>query len=219
MGLSAPAVEKASVAKADFILVERYDRIRDSRDVIHKLHQEDFCQALRIPPELKYEEEGGPGIAHCQTIIQQHTGRPAAGRLTFLNRVIYNYLAGNADAHGKNYSLLYKTPTPDLAPVYDVVCTAAYPRLAKNLAMKIGGRAIPDTIQWEHWRSLVPDTKVAHRLLANTLAEMAESIEREADSLLAEMTHENIYHPVLKTVRKTIAARASLIRRILESAV
>ena len=27
-----------------------------------RLPQEDFCQALGVPPHLKYESDGGPGL-------------------------------------------------------------------------------------------------------------------------------------------------------------
>ena len=161
MGFAAPSVTKASAGETDFILVERYDRIKDEAGSITRLHQEDFCQALSVPPELKYEEEGGPSIAQCQDLIQQQTQRPAADRLAFQRVVIFHYLVGNADAHAKNYALLYSDKVPDLAPLYDVVCTAAYPRLARKLAMKIGGRDIADTIQLAHWESIVPGTRGA----------------------------------------------------------
>lgn len=214
MGLTVPAVSKASAGDTDFILVERYDRIQEENGIIRKLHQEDFCQALSVPPELKYEDEGGPGVVRSQELIQQHTARPGADRLTFQNMVIFHYLVGNADAHAKNYSLLYRNAVPDLAPLYDVVCTAAYPRLAKNMAMAIGGRSVPDTIQLEHWQSLVPPTKAAQRLLTTTLRQMAGTIESEADTLLEKMDAQGIYHPILKTVRKIISTRAQHILRI-----
>lgn len=57
--------------------------------------------------------------------------------------LIFHYLVGNADAHGKNYALLYCSDGPDLAPIYDVVCTAVSLRLSKRLAMKNGGRDVP----------------------------------------------------------------------------
>lgn len=129
-----------------FLLVERYDRTQHKDGTITRLHQEDFCQALSVPPELKYEEEGGPGTERSLDLIDRATARPAADRLAFIRMLIFHYLVGNADAHGKNYALLYRSKTPDLAPLYDVVCTAAYPRLAKKLAMAIGGHTIADTI-------------------------------------------------------------------------
>lgn len=144
--LPVPKVEMRRSEAIPFLLVERYDRLQHRDGTITRLHQEDFCQALSIPPELKYEAEGGPGTKGSLDLINHATARPAADRLAFIRMLIFHYLVGNADAHGKNYALLYRGKTPDLAPLYDVVCTAAYPRLAKKLAMAIGGRAIADTI-------------------------------------------------------------------------
>ncbi|MHC1550126.1 HipA domain-containing protein [Phyllobacterium sp. K27] len=218
LGLDAPAVSRASAGKTDFILVERYDRIQESGGTIRKLHQEDFCQALSVPPELKYEDEGGPGVVQSQQLIQRVTERPAADRLEFQRMLIFHYLVGNADAHAKNYALLYRQNAPELAPIYDVVCTAAYPRLSKNMAMKIGGRSVPDTIHLEQWHSLVPSIQAARRLLATDLAQMANSIEAEADKLLDELGEKVMPHPILKIVRKIIGTRAALILRTLDKA-
>ncbi len=99
--------------------------------------------------------------------------------------VMFHYMVGNADAHAKNFSLLYHAGIPDLAPIYDVVCTAAYLRLTKKLAMQIGGRALADTITLEQWYTLAAPTKAAQRVLRTELATMANRIEEEADALLS----------------------------------
>lgn len=61
-------------------------------------------------------------------------------------------LFGNADAHAKNFALLFSldTRSPSFSPIYDVVCTANYPQLSKQLTMKIGGRNLRDTIHLKH---------------------------------------------------------------------
>ena len=216
MGLNAPSVAMSSVGKTDFILIERYDRHLDNAGKILRRHQEDFCQALSIPPEMKYEDEGGPGVSMSQHLIQTHTRHPAADRISFQKRLIFHYLIGNADAHAKNFSLLYNAQTPDLAPLYDVVCTAAYPHLAKGMAMKIGGRALPDTIRLKHWLTLVAPTKTARTLFSNTLLSMAIEIERQANALLIELDTEGIRHPILKAIGKVISTRAGLIQRAVQ---
>lgn len=52
-----------------FLLVERYDRVlkddAQHQPQLQRLHQEDFCQALGVVPELKCQNEGGPGLAQC----------------------------------------------------------------------------------------------------------------------------------------------------------
>ncbi len=85
-------------------LVERYDRIHHKDGSIQRLHQEDFCQALGIVPEQKYESEGGPSIQACLTLLDDASLHPAKDKMSFIERIIFNYLIGNTDAHGKNFS-------------------------------------------------------------------------------------------------------------------
>lgn len=215
--LPVPSVEMRHGGAIPFLLVERYDRSRHKDGTIARLHQEDFCQALSVPPELKYEEEGGPGTERSVDLIDRATARPAADRLAFIRMLIFHYLVGNADAHGKNYALLYRAKVPDLAPLYDVVCTAAYPRLAKKLAMAIGGRSVPDTIQLNHWLTLVPDTRSAQRLLVKHMAELAGRIRVEADKLLEEFEDTSISHKILEPIRGVIETRAIHLLRIIRA--
>jgi serine/threonine-protein kinase HipA len=216
--LPVPAVDMRHGGTIPFLLVERYDRALHKDGTITRLHQEDFCQALSVPPELKYEDEGGPGTERSLSLIDRATASPAADRLRFIRMLVFHYLVGNADAHGKNYALLYRGRNPDLAPLYDVVCTAAYPRLAKKMAMAIGGRSVADTIQLNHWLTLVPDTRGAQRLLIKDMIELAERIGSEADNLLAEFEEAGISHGILKAIRGVIETRAAHLLRIVEKA-
>ena len=183
--------------------------------IVQRLHQEDFCQALSVPPELKYEDEGGPGVAQSQELVRRVVDQPAADRLMFLRMLIFHYLVGNADAHAKNYALLYSSDVnaPSLAPVYDTLCTAVYPSLTKNMAMRIGGRKLPDTIQRNHWLSLAPDTKAAQRLLIKELSALAINIIPAMEQLLFECTELGIQHPVLGQIAKVIRSRSQMILR------
>jgi len=45
------------------IVLRRYDRAQRPDGEVLRIHQEDFCQALAVPPSRKYErEDGGPGV-------------------------------------------------------------------------------------------------------------------------------------------------------------
>lgn len=138
-GLNAAPVDIGKVEDIDYLLVERYDRIRDGQANIQRLHQEDFCQALGIPSEIKYQSEGGPSLATCFDLIRDASSAPALDLIAMLDAVIFNLLIGNHDAHAKNFSLLYM---PDrsirLAPLYDLVSTVYYEELSTKMAMKIG---------------------------------------------------------------------------------
>lgn len=59
IGLDVAPVDPRSANSRPFLLVNRYDRHHDGDGVVLRIHQEDFCQALGVPPETKYASEGG----------------------------------------------------------------------------------------------------------------------------------------------------------------
>jgi serine/threonine-protein kinase HipA len=139
------------VSNRSFLLVERYDRILEPNGSRLRLHQEDFCQALSVVPEMKYQHEGGPDFAQCFELLRRAT-RPAAPHvLRFFDAMIFNALIGNHDAHSKNFSLVYVGKTTELAPLYDLLSTAIYLTLTPKMAMKIGSRYKFSEVQARHW--------------------------------------------------------------------
>jgi serine/threonine-protein kinase HipA len=102
IGLNVAPVEPRVVNNKTFLLVQRYDRTQDSQsNNQRRIHQEDFCQALGVPPEIKYASEGGPTFKECFALLRRVAVRPAVDVLRLLDAVIFNVIAGNADAHGK----------------------------------------------------------------------------------------------------------------------
>ena len=113
------------------IAVTRYDRrwLRASgtgNGAVMRLHQEDFCQALGLQPFYKYQPSGiaADYIEYAADLIDDASDTPVEDRLEFAKRLVFNYAAGNADAHLKNSSLLYNETWTGrrLAPMYDVTC-------------------------------------------------------------------------------------------------
>ncbi len=159
-------------------VIKRYDRA-NAKDGTIRLHQEDFCQALRIPPEFKYESEGGPSLAACFKLLRRTSVRSGKDVLSLLDWVIFNYLIGNSDAHGKNISLLLLPEGPILAPFYDLLSTRIYAHcgLTERLAMTIGGENEPDKIRKEQWESFAIEVGVKPSLVLKRIAEMARRIQ------------------------------------------
>lgn len=89
---------------------------------------------------LKYAQYSRTGIflfpneIYCMNLIQKHLLQPVIDVPEFLKILIFNFLIGNADAHGKNFSLIYKNGIPSLAPAYDLLSTTIYPRLSKKIS-------------------------------------------------------------------------------------
>lgn len=138
--LDAPECFIKTINGEPYYIVERYDR-KIIGNTYTRIHQEDFCQALGILPENKYESDGGPSLEDCFNLVQK-IGISGKGKIEFLDRIIFNYLIGNTDAHGKNYSILYKNGKAELAPCYDILCTAIlFPYYNKvKMAMKLSSK-------------------------------------------------------------------------------
>jgi serine/threonine-protein kinase HipA len=159
-------------------VIERFDRLHDSSG-IRRLHQEDFCQALTIPPEFKYEAEGGPSLAACFNLLRTRSSRSGKDLLSLLDWVIFNYLIGNSDAHAKNISLLLLDDGPRLAPFYDMLSTRVYAHygLAEGLAMKIGGETNPQMVRAEHWQVFANEVGIKPKLVLTRLRELSRKVE------------------------------------------
>jgi serine/threonine-protein kinase HipA len=150
------------------------------------VHQEDFCQALGVAPEYKYENEGGPSIADCFALVRKAT-RPAALYVPqLLDAVLFNTLVGNNDAHAKNYSLVYGTRGTTLAPLYDVLCTAVYPELTAKMAMKIGGHYKFSDIYPRHWERFAQSAELSAPQVRRRLLVFTQRLPQAAHKLRGE---------------------------------
>lgn len=208
VGIDTPHAALHFVGDKPYYLVERYDRLKDNDGKVLRIHQEDFCQALGIAPEIKYEREGGPNIAKCLEVIALSGARPAADQIKLLNIVLFNYLIGNADAHGKNFSLLYRDGKPELAPAYDILSTAIYPNLAGKMAMKIGGQYKPEDVYLRHFHKLGADTKAAQSVMKRQIKTMTKKMLEAAPRLKTSLAEERLVSDVFDDIIAVIKDRA-----------
>ena len=135
LGLPVANVETIAVDGRPVLVVQRYDRIVDPDGTVRRIHQEDFCQALGLAPDRKYEQDAGPTLARLAKILQEVADLSASE--TLLRAVTLNVALGNCDAHGKNFSLLHtESGILRLAPLYDLLSTRLYP-VDDKLAMYV----------------------------------------------------------------------------------
>jgi serine/threonine-protein kinase HipA len=180
IGLDVAPLEPRVVRNRTFLLVHRYDRAIGDDGHVRRVHQEDFCQALGVPPETKYASEGGPTFKDCFELLRRIAARPAVDVLKLLDAVIFNVIAGNADAHGKNFSILYDADGPRLAPLYDLLATVAYPELSPNFAMKIGKRATLGELDLRGWTTFAAEAGLGLPLIRRRVAEVSEKVTASA---------------------------------------
>jgi serine/threonine-protein kinase HipA len=94
----------------------------------------------------------------------------------FLDGVIFATLTGNADAHSKNFSFLYSGKERRLAPLYDQVCTLAWPELSKHLSMKIGTAGTLAEVSPEHFQQLATTARLSWPMVRERLSDMADRV-------------------------------------------
>ncbi len=176
VGLPVVDICLIKTSNAPVALITRYDRQLSEGQFI-RLHQEDFCQALGISPSRKYEKEGGPSFKQCVEIIRRHTSYPLADLQKLLQWSLFNLIVGNADAHGKNLSLLYdSTGWPSLAPFYDLVCTRNYKKISREMAMNCGGAWDPDHVTAKHLDGLAFDFGFRPKLVLEKVKTLIQKV-------------------------------------------
>lgn len=189
VGLPVASVEKHRTRSGlPYLLVERYDRDL-TVEPIRRLHQEDFCQALGWPSDRKYQEEGGPSVEQAVSLLREASAVPARDLPTFWRALVFNWLIGNCDAHGKNYSLLYDSGAPTLAPLYDLVSTIGYERLTTRLAMSIDGARTIEEVDGAAWSKLAAQAGLGDHFQREIRLELAERTVNAATELAETGEH------------------------------
>jgi serine/threonine-protein kinase HipA len=202
-GLPAPGSEIVTVGDADCIVVERYDR-EIVRGAVTRVHQEDACQALGIDPaandgRAKYEQYGGPTLGLIAGLLNAYAADPPFELTRLLERVTFTLVIGDADAHGKNISLIHPDPLHvRLAPLYDTVPTALWPTLRPSTAMRINGRdRLPDisaddlVLEARRWGMSERHARATVTDVCDRLREAAKSVSRRNGAALKKLVIAN----------------------------
>lgn len=213
LGIDVVEASARRVAGREFLLVKRYDRTQGP-DPVQRVHQEDFCQALGIPPQRKYEDEGGPGLADLFGLLRRVVAVPARGAADLLGYFALSFLVGNHDAHGKNYSLVYlpRSPRAQLAPAYDVLSTVAYRRtqpMSRRMAMSVGGEYRPAYVRSRHLDQLIGAAGLGGAAARRRLRGLAADAPAAARAAQAELVESSWDAPVLGRIVEIVDQRAA----------
>lgn len=190
----------------------------------YRVHQEDFCQALGIHPQRKYQNEGGPGAREIISLLRGHapdftrakrrqnmdvTGEDVS---TFIDSLIFNWIIGGTDAHAKNYSILLGgNGIVRLAPLYDIASALGYgdidPKKAK-LAMKIGGKYELEEIKLPQWRKFANDTKIEESTLLDNITKICAEIPDILSVEVKKLESDGMGHPLVDKMSASLTERA-----------
>ena len=195
LGLPSAATEIADFEGERVLVVERFDRLWTGDGRLLRLPQEDCCQALSVPPSLKYDADGGPGMTDILDLLRG-SDDPEADRRMFVKAQIVFWLLGATDGHAKNFSIFLKPGGRfRMTPLYDVM--SAQPsvdagRLRENgfrLALAVGDNrhyAI-DRILPRHFAQTAAREGVPAHAIDEICGELAEGAEPAMETVVASL--------------------------------
>lgn len=219
LGLPAARSKVRRFEDESAIIVERYDRQRRDGS-IRRLHQEDMCQVLGLPPTRKYQNEGGPGCAELSEAIRTHSGVPGDDAWTFACAIMLNWIIGGTDAHAKNFSMLIgASGRARLAPLYDMASTLPYgfDPMKLKMATKIGGKYRLEEVLSRHWARFATQVSLPPADVLAMGKTMAETVPAAFDKTVADARAGGLDHPILQRMTDLVNARSKYCARILEA--
>jgi serine/threonine-protein kinase HipA len=217
-GLTAARTQVASFAEQTAVVVTRYDRHLAAEDIT-RVHQEDLCQALAVPPARKYQNEGGPGVKEIAALLRRVMAPRVAQAAVwaFADALAWNWLIAGTDAHAKNYSLLLAANQVRLAPLYDIASALPYGMHERKLrmAMKIGGdyRLLPYD---NRWPTAARDLGLDAGALVDRVLELADRAPDAFAEAAGTQDVRSLERELPDRLLELVAERAARCRRLLE---
>ncbi|MFT6632386.1 MAG: serine/threonine-protein kinase HipA [Bacteriovoracaceae bacterium] len=190
VGLSVPSCFILKHKEHPLYVTQRYDR--EIGTEVKRIHQQDFCQAQGIVSEFKYEAKGGPTLKDNYLLIKNNVTITKRSKALFdyLNWICFNLLIGNNDSHSKNISLLLVDGRIEMAPFYDLLSTAVYPKLKKDFSFKLGDRDDPNKIGASQFQMVDQELDLKLGTMEKKALEMSQKLLRHKDALASKLKME-----------------------------
>lgn len=187
LGFEVPKAEIINAGRVRALAVERFDRRWNAdHTVLLRLPQEDMCQTFGLPSSLKYESDGGPGIAQIMSFL---LGSSAAlkDRHNFMKFQVFQWLLGATDGHAKNFSVFIQAGgSYRLTPFYDII--SAFPvlggagihisdlKLAMGLTATRGRKNAIDKIHPRHFMATAKAVKFPEDRMREIMQSFADHV-------------------------------------------
>ena len=195
LGLPTARTSMMELGGKRVLMVERFDRLWTGDGRLLRLPQEDCCQALSVPPTLKYEADGGPGIGDILTLLKG-SDDPEYDQKMFMKAMIVFWLMGATDSHAKNFSVfLGPGGRFHMTPLYDVMSAQPYfdtGQITRNkvkLALSVGkrGHYTVNTIVPRHFIETAEESGMPARTVQALLEELLVQTPEAIDIVLKNL--------------------------------
>jgi serine/threonine-protein kinase HipA len=209
LGLPVADTEMARFGDTKALVVTRFDRrwvgIEEGAERkarfrppdgawIARLPQEDFCQALGVGPDRKYQSDGGPSMQDCLAVLSG-SEHAQEDQTDFVLTQFAFWLLAATDGHAKNFSIHLRrggcfglTPPYDVASAWPIIGNGpnhlSYQRAKLAMGVRAGNmhNRLRD-IQPRHWQGLA--AAVSKDAWSRVLA-----LARNVDAALSEVEAE-----------------------------
>ncbi|HAV7598593.1 TPA: type II toxin-antitoxin system serine/threonine protein kinase toxin HipA [Escherichia coli] len=194
LGLNVPDAEIIKAGRVRALAVERFDRRSNTeRTVLLRLPQEDMCQTFGLPSSVKYESDGGPGIARIMAFLMG-SSEALRDRYDFMKFQVFQWLIGATDGHAKNFSVFIQAGgSYRLTPFYDII--SAFPvlggtgihisdlKLAMGLNASKGKKTAIDKIYPRHFLATAKVLRFPEVQMHEILSDFARMIPAALDNV------------------------------------
>lgn len=216
VGLDVPDVDLVTIGGIPVFVTRRYDREIDSSGRLRRLLQEDFCQLMVLEPTVKYQHAGGPSLEDCANKIREHSVDGITDIEQLVRWSLFNVIIGNADAHGKNISVLLGNGGVRLAPFYDIMSTRVYGQAHdKELAMSIGRKYNPDDLTRENWKQMAEFMDISYKLVRRVFEDISGMVDRGLAKTVSDF--HSVYGPaeIVDRIAEDIDRQNKILRGII----
>ncbi len=218
--LELPAAGVSILRVPDPVLViERFDRVRETPERVRRLHIIDSCQALNFPVAYKYERNFGSGrdvrdirdgVSFSRLFsVAEYTVEKAVTRQGLLRWALFQFLIGNSDAHGKNVSFFCNPAGLALAPFYDLVSVVQYAGFEHELAMAFGDEFDLAQIRPYDWAEFAARTGIPRDLLVREMRRIGAIATEAADAQVADLSYEEGEKAFVSQIAKYVRGQAA----------
>lgn len=176
-----------------------------------------------MPVSFKYERNIGNGamVAQIREGVSfevlfsrvAQTINKAAARLNLLRWALFQFLIGNSDAHGKNYSFFVQSQGLAPAPWYDLVSVVQYPALNHELAMAFGDVFILADVKSFALADFAQRCGVDRGVLKREAKRMAKLLQKHAVSIAMSADYQDDERVFAQQIAQFVLAQAVLLEQ------
>ncbi len=152
-----------------------------------------MCQTFGLPSSVKYESDGGPGIARIMAFLMG-SSEALKDRYDFMKFQVFQWLIGATDGHAKNFSVFIQAGgSYRLTPFYDII--SAFPvlggtgihisdlKLAMGLNASKGKKTAIDKIYPRHFLATAKVLRFPEVQMHEILSDFARMIPAALDNV------------------------------------